>query len=137
MTAKEFLTQAYRLDDRINSLERELKTLRSAPISNYNNTGGGRPSENVSPTEAKALKSMALEELIESEKSKLEQIRYNIHTAIGGLAKIDEQLVLRYRYIERSYNGKMPAWEVIAEKMHYDLRQVYRIHGKALEHLQF
>lgn len=137
MTPKEFLTQSYRIDDRIKSLERELNALlRDVPIAQYNATGG-HSSEVNSPTECKTEEVMKLEEMIRSEKQHLENIKLAIHTAISNLENVDEQLVLRYRYIECSYNGKFLAWAVIAEKMHFELRQIYRVHGKALEHLKF
>ncbi|MBQ8393204.1 MAG: hypothetical protein IJX51_05470 [Clostridia bacterium] len=78
---------------------------------------------------------MELTELIESEMNRLLQIWYNIHKSINDLPDVSEQLVLRYRYLERGVNGKLLSWDVISYKLGYEKRQVFRIHGKALEHL--
>ena len=138
MTAKEFLTQAYRIEDRITSLKRQLLTLQGGmKAPNYNNTGGGRSSTVNNETERRGIKSIELEEKIKREVERLEQVQLDIYNAIEGLENVDERLVLRYRYIELSYEGKQPCWDVIAYKMHYSTKQTVRIHGKALEHLIF
>lgn len=53
-------------------------------------------------------------------------IRKEIVAAIEVMAKEPEKVLLRYRYI-MGYR-----WEVIADKMHYSLRNVYELHGTAL-----
>jgi DNA-directed RNA polymerase specialized sigma subunit len=137
MTPKEYLTQGYRVEERIRSLRRELNRIREdVPIANYENIGGFSPSVS-SPTEIKASKCEELTELIESEMNSLMQIWYNIHKSIAALPDIDEQLVLRYRYLERTSLGGFPSWEIIADKLHYSRVQTIRIHGKALEHLNY
>ena len=102
----------------------------------YNNIGG-RTSENVSLTEAQGIRASKIKEMLESEIARLEQVQIDVHNAIMGLSNINEQLVLRYRYIELTHDGKQPSWEIIAYKMHYSTMQVARLHGKALEHLKF
>lgn len=130
MTAKEFLTQAYRIEDRIASLKRQLEAIYSPKGQTYNNIGG-KGSENVSITEQQAIKGSKIKEMLENEIARLEQVQIDVHNAIKGLSNINEQLVLRYKYIERL------SWEVISYKMGYCDKQPKRIHGKALEHIQF
>lgn len=130
MTAKEFLTQAYRIEDRIASLKRQLESIYSPRGQTYNNIGG-RASDNVSLTEAQGIRASKIKEMLESEIARLEQVQIDVHNAIMGLSNINEQLVLRYKYIERL------SWEVISYKMGYCDKQAKRIHGKALEHLKF
>lgn len=136
MTAKEFLTQAYRIDDRIASLKRQLEAIYSPRGQTYNNIGG-RASENVSITEQQGLKAIELEEKLRAEIERLECVQLDIFNAIQALDNVNEQLVLRYRYIEITHDGKQPSWEIIAYKMHYSTMQTIRLHGKALEHLRF
>ena len=136
MTAKEFLTQAYRIEDRIASLKRQLEAIYSPRVQTYNNIGG-RASENVSITEQQGIKALELEEKLKVEIARLEGVQLDIYNAIQALDNVNEQLVLRYRYIELTHDGKQPSWEIIAYKMHYSTMQTIRLHGKALEHLRF
>ena len=130
MTAKEFLTQAYRIEDRIASLKRQLEAIYSPRGQTYNNIGG-KGSENVSITEQQAIKGSKINDILQGEIARLEQVQIDVHNSISELANINEQLVLRYKYIERF------SWEIISYKMGYCDKQVKRIHGKALEHLKF
>ena len=136
MTAKEFLTQAYRIEDRIASLKRQLEAIYSPRGQIYNNIGG-KGSENVSITEQQGLKAIELQEKLRAEIERLECVQLDVYNAINGLSNINEQLVLRYRYIELTHDGKQPSWEIVAYKMHYSTIQTIRLHGKALEHLKF
>jgi hypothetical protein len=136
MTAKEFLTQAYRIEDRIASLKRQLEAIYSPRGQTYNNIGG-RASENVSITEQQGLKAIELEDKLRAEIERLECVQLDIYNAIQALDNINEQLVLRYRYIELTHDGKLPSWEIIAYKMGYCDKQAKRIHREALEHLKF
>jgi DNA-directed RNA polymerase specialized sigma subunit len=136
MTAKEFLTQAYRIEDRITSLKRQLEAIYSPKCQTYNNIGG-KASENVSITEQQGIKALELEDKLRVEIERLEGVQLDIFNAIQALDNINEQLVLRYRYIELTHDGKQPSWEIIAYKMHYSTMQTIRLHGKALEHLKF
>jgi DNA-directed RNA polymerase specialized sigma subunit len=135
MTPKEYLTQGYRIEDRIKSLRQELKRLREdVPIANYESIGF--TTDISSPTEIKATKCEELNQLIETEMNKYLLLWTNIHKSISGISDVNEQLVLRYRYLERGIDGKPLSWDVISYKLGYDKRQVFRIHGKALEHLK-
>lgn len=137
MTPKEFLTQGYRISERIDSLRNQLEALMKGMSSpNYSNIGG-YGNERKSPTEKRGLKAIELEEKIKTEIAKLEAVQLAIFNAIEGLDSINERLVLRYRYIELTHDGKQPSWEIIAYRMHYSVMQVARLHGKALEHLKF
>jgi DNA-directed RNA polymerase specialized sigma subunit len=136
MTPKEYLTQTYRIEQRIESLRRELKRIKEdIPIASYENIGG-HSSLISSPTEIKADKCIELTELIQGEMDKLILTVMNIHRSISDLSDVDEQLVLRMRYLERGEDGKFQKWESISYRLKTDKRQVLRIHGKALEHLQ-
>lgn len=136
MTAKEFLTQAYRIEDRITSLKRQLEAIYSPKCQTYNNIGG-KCLENVSITEQQGIKALELEEKLRVEIERLEGVQLDIYNAIQALDNVNEQLVLRYRYIELTHDGKQPSWEIVAYKMHYSTIQTIRLHGKALEHLKF
>lgn len=53
-----------------------------------------------------------------------------IDSAIQNVANLGERNVLRYRYLLGW------EWQTIADCMGYGVRQVYRIHGDALAHLE-
>lgn len=50
------------------------------------------------------------------------------------LERSDEREVMRYYYLD-SIKGKLLRWDDVADKMHLDRRQVFRIHGNALANL--
>lgn len=50
------------------------------------------------------------------------------------LENSDEREVMRYYYLD-SLKGQLLRWEDVAEKMHRDKRQIFRIHGNALKNL--
>ena len=57
----------------------------------------------------------------------LVRLKEEINTAIDMLENRDEQLVLRYRYLDDC------TWEEISRMLNVSLRTVYRIHGSALQ----
>ena len=85
MTAKEYLSQAYRIDQRINSkLEqvsslRELSTKATATFSDVPPSG----TRNVHRLEDVILKIVSLEEEINHEIDRLVDLKREIHTVIG------------------------------------------------------
>ena len=83
------------------------------------------------PTEAPFVR--CLEKIDEIQRSVEEKITYlvrlkeEINTAIDKLENRDEQLVLRYRYLDDC------TWEEISRMLNVSLRTVHRIHGSALQ----
>ena len=74
------------------------------------------------------LESIEREYLIKNELAIKELVK--IETAISTLEIPAERILLRKRYIE----GKR--WEQIAEDMSYSIRQIHRLHSKALRKLK-
>lgn len=54
-------------------------------------------------------------------------LKETINAAIDRLASREEQLVLRYRYLDNC------SWEEISRMLNVSLRTVHRIHGPALQ----
>ena len=65
---------------------------------------------------------------IEEKVAVLITLRDEINARINLLTDRDEQLVLRYRYIDNC------TWEEIAGFINVSIRTVHRIHGSALQH---
>lgn len=130
MTAKEYLNQARHLDALINCRLREIDYWKdlSSGISGSSFEPHYNPNK---PAEAPFVK--CLEKIDEIQRSVEEKVAYlvrlkeEINTAIDVLENRDEQLALRYRYLDDC------TWEEISRMLNVSLRTVHRIHGSALQ----
>jgi len=130
MTPKQYLRQAYRLNELINSHIREVEQLKllstSVPSTDFSKErvqGGKLPGDRISNIIAKIVD---LEKQINDEIDRFVDLKKEIHDAVDNVKNVNEQLVLRYRYIE------FLTWEQISERMNYSIMQVHRIHSNAL-----
>ena len=87
--------------------------------------GGGSGSGRVEIT----AQILQLEAVIKADTKRLQEELLMVRFMINSLEDFQERIILNYRYI----NGK--TFEAIADKTHYDIRQVTRIHGRALAKL--
>lgn len=131
MTAKEYLNQARHLDALINCRLREIDYWKDLSSGVSGMRFDGMPHSPNRPTEAPFVR--CLEKIDEIQRSVEEKITYlvrlkeEINTAIDKLENRDEQLVLRYRYLDDC------TWEEISRMLNVSLRTVHRIHGSALQ----
>ena len=131
MTAKEYLGQAYRLDQRINSkLEqvlslRELTTKATATMSDM--PGGG--SRNVYKMQDIIGKIVDLENEINRDIDRLVDLKAEVRQLIAALENPEQQLILELRYL------CFKQWSAIMEEMGISETSVYRIHGEALKNI--
>ena len=129
MTAKEYLGQAYRLDQRINSkLEqvlslRELTTKATATMSDM--PGGG--SRNVYKMQDIIGKIVDLENEINADIDKLVDLKREMVAAIKSVADPECQTLLELRFL------CFKTWEQIAVDMNYSIQHIYRLRDKALK----
>jgi len=131
MTAKEYLNQARHLDALIHCRLREIDYWRdlSSSVSGSSFEEHHNPNR---PTEAPFVR--CLEKIDEIQHSVEEKVAYliclkeEINRAIDKLDNRDEQLLLRYRYLDNC------TWEEIAAMLNVSIRSVHRIHGMALQH---
>lgn len=132
MTAKEYLRQAYRLDQKINSNLEEMTALREM-ASSVSSPGFEERHNSNRPTDAPFVrcikKIIELEEKINQEIDLLVDLKEEIRTVIKTVDDTDERMVLRYRYIHNM------TWEQIGDELHADSRTVRRWHGSALQHV--
>lgn len=130
MTAKEYLNQAYRLNERINCDISELEDLRdmSSRISSCNFEERFSGTRSTEPPFVRYLgKIVEMEQKINAEIDLLVDLKAEIRTAVEQVENINERLVLQYRYIEGM------TWERIAERLFADRSTVIRWHRKALK----
>ena len=132
MTAREYLNQAYRLDQRIHADLEEIERLREM-ASSVSSPGFEERHNPNRPTEAPfvrcVIKVMEMEEKLNGEVERLMTLKEQMRTVIDALPCVDEQMVIRYRYV----HGK--TWEEIGDELHADRTTVYRWHNNALRHL--
>jgi hypothetical protein len=126
MTPKQFLMQAWLIDERIDMkleeherLRGKLEAGRSANYSGMPRGGSGDWTDAVDAV-------IDMEKSINREIKALCKIKRDVNDAIDAVVELQYRVLLEMRY--RCY---MP-WEVIAEKMGYEVRNVFRLHGKAL-----
>jgi len=130
MTAKEYLSQAYRLDQKINSHIEEVSRLRAMSQS-ISSPGWGERVQSSKSTDAPYVrcieKIITLEQTIDAEIDALVDLKQEIRTVIEAVPNTDYRLLLRYRYIHNC------TWEQIGAEMCADSRTVRRWHNEALK----
>lgn len=135
MTAKQYLMQIYKLNRHIDSFIAELDRLKTVAEGvsgmSYDSikVQTSRVSSGNSQTDA-VYKIIELESRINAKIDQYVDLRDEAATLIECLPNKNESELLRYRYL---YSMK---WEDIADKMYVDPRTVYKIHGRALLHLE-
>ena len=133
MTSKEFLNQAYRLNEMINSDLEELESLRDLSKSVSTPMLGEKvcTSRNADPPFVKYVcKIVDLEQQVQQEVDRLVKIKTDIREAINQMENVDEKLLLRYRYIN------FLNWEEICVNLNVSMRTVHRIHSSSLRNLK-
>ena len=131
MTAKEYLGQAYRLDQRINSKIEQVASLNElATKCTSTLTGMPKNPNRASSTMADAVaKIIDLQSEINRDIDRLVDLKREIVTVIKAIKNPEYQTLLEKRYL------CFLTWEKIAVDMGYDLRWLYRIHKRALDEI--
>ena len=133
MNAREYLSQAYRLDQRINSDLEEVGRLRmmaSAIGSPALNERVQTSPNGDAPFVRSIEKIVLMENQIDREVDLYVDLKDQIRDVIAAVENTDEQMVLRYRYIHND------TWEKIGEILKADARTVRRWHDDALKHVK-
>ena len=132
MTNKEYLRQAYRLDQKINSDIEEVARLREMASSISSPVLGDKvqTSRNGNAPFVRSVeKILLLEEKINREIDTLVDLKEQMREVIAAVPDTDERMVLRYRYIHNL------TWEQIGNELNADARTIRRWHGSALVHV--
>ncbi len=131
MTIRDYLSQAYRLDQKIDSNIREVSTLRKM-MGSISSPVLGDKVQTSRPEEAPFVRSiekiMALEEKINSEIDLLVSLKEQIRGVIAAVPDTDERMVLCYRYVHNL------TWEEISDELDESVSTVKRRHRSALDH---
>ncbi|MDY6334990.1 MAG: RNA polymerase subunit sigma-70 [Lachnospiraceae bacterium] len=133
MNAREYLGQAYRLDQRINSDLEEVGRLRMMAASVGSPSFGERvqTSHNGDAPFVRSIEKISImENQIDREVDLYVDLKDQIRAVIAEVKNIDEQMVLRYRYLHND------TWEKIGEILKADSRTVRRWHDNAIKHVK-
>lgn len=132
MTPKQYLMQAKRLDALIDARLREIDYWRDMSTSISGPRFDGMPHSPNRPADANFVhcleKVSEIQADVERKVSRLIALRDEIGRRIDMVDSPEEQLVLRYRYVDNC------TWEEIGTMMNVSERTVFRIHGSALQH---
>lgn len=128
MTAKEYLGQAYRLDQRINSKLEQIASLNSlAAKCTSTLTGMPRnPSHGTSTMADAVAKIVDLQAEINRDIDRLVDLKRDMVRVIKAVEHTEYQTLLELRYL------CFKTWEQIAVDMGYRVRNVHIIHNEAL-----
>lgn len=134
MTAKQYLRQAYRLNDLINSDLAELEQLKVLSTSVSSPNLSGMPSSGTRKQDAPfvnaVMKIIELEKVIDAEIDRFVDLKKEIRDVINKVPDNNQKLVLKLRYIQ------FLKWESVAAEMDLSLKQVHRIHNEALKNVK-
>ena len=133
MSTKDYLSQAYRIDQRINSKLAQVMSLRDL-LGKATGTLSGAPkaaTPNPHSMEDTIAKMVDLENEINEDIDALVDLKAEIMRRIKRVENTEHQTILELRYL------CFKRWEVIAVELGYDLRYLYKLHDQALETLNF
>ena len=133
MDAKEYLSQAYRIDQRINSKLEQVMSLR-ALLGKATGTLSGTPkaaTPNLHSMEDTICKMVDMENEINADIDTLVDLKTEIMTCIKQVGNPEYQTLLELRYL------CFKNWEDISTEMDYSLRRLYELHNLALEQIFF
>lgn len=127
MTAKEFLQQGYKLNTRIKAKQERIEELRTiAEKSTQTLSAMPKGTNTGSRMEEIVSRIDILQREIEDDLFDLLALQASIMAVVREIPEPDSALVLELRYL--CYKS----WQDIADEMHYEVRQIYRLHGHAL-----
>ncbi len=128
MTAKEYLSQAYRIDQQINCKLEQIHSLRSL-AEKATSTLTDTPTSgthNVNRMEEIITKMVDLEAEVNSDIDALLTRKKEITAVIKGVANADYRMLLELRYL------CFKPWEYIATEMEYNRDYIFILHRAAL-----
>ena len=129
MTAKEYLSQAHRLDQRIDAKIAQVASLNDlATKCSATLTGMPRNPNHGSSTMADAVcKIIDLQDEINRDIDRLVDLKREIVSVIKSVEDTEYQILLEKRYL------CFHTWEQIAVDMHYSGKWVQKLHDRALD----
>ena len=131
MTAKEYLGQAYRLDQRINSKLEQVMSLRTLATKATSTLSDTPPSgtRNVHHMEDIIVKIIEMKNEINRDIDNLVDLKREMVSVIKAVTDPEYQTILELRYL------CFKSWEQIAVDMNYSIQHIYRLRDRALNEI--
>lgn len=129
MTVKEYLSQAKFLNQRISSKIQQVAALNDLATKATSTLTGmpHNPNHATSTMEETIAKIIDLQAEINRDIDRLVDLKKELFGTIKAVGDTEFQTILEKRYL------CFQSWEKISVEMGYDLRWLYRLHGKALD----
>ena len=129
MTSKEYLGQAYRIDQRINSKMEQIASLNllARKATTVFSDLPGNSTRNIHRMEDVIIKIVDMESEINADIDRLVDLKRDIVRAIKRVKKPEDQILLELRYL------CFKTWEEIAVKMNCSIDNVFKMRNKALK----
>ena len=132
MTARDYLSQGYRLDQRINSKLEQVESLNGL-ATKVSSTLTGMPKNPNRATSTMAdtvTKIIALQAEINNDIERLVDLKREMVAVIKAVANTERQTLLELRYL------CFKTWEQIAVQMNYSTKYVFDLHRTALKMIE-
>ena len=133
MSDSEYLSQAYRIDQRINSKLAQIISLNEL-ITKCKSTFSElprTPHNGVSAIEDALIKIVNLQTEINKEIDSLVDMKRDLFKSIKAVENTEYKILLELRYL------CFKTWKQIALEMGYNIRHIYRLHEKAVDSWAF
>ena len=132
MTAKEYLGQAYRLNEQINCKIEQLSCLNDLATKATSTLTGmpHNPNKGGSSLENTITKIIDLQEEINTDIDQLVDLKAEMMARIKSVEDVDQRFILEKRYL------CWASWAEIAVEMNISMRWLYRQHDQALEEIE-
>lgn len=128
MKARDYLGQAFRLDQRINSKIEQVRSLNDLAAKCTSTITGmpGNPNRGKDSIGDTITKIVDLQEEINRDIDALVDLKAEIYSVIRAIDNVECQTLLELRYLS------FMRWEEIAVQLNYGMENIYRLHRKAL-----
>ncbi len=129
MTARTYLSQSLRLNQRINSKLEQIQSLRelATKCTPFLTGMPKTPNQDGSLMADTVLKIIDLEKELQKDIDRLVDLKKEIMAVVKAVDNMECQTLLEQRYL------CFKSWEQIAVDMSYNVRHVYRLHDEALQ----
>ena len=130
--AKEYLGQAYRIDQRINSKIEQVSALNNMAIKATSTISDmpGSATRNIHRMEDVIVKIIDLQNEINADIDELVDFKAEVMSVIKSIDNLEYQTLLELRYL------CFKPWEQIAIELGYSINNVFKMHHKAIELLE-
>lgn len=132
MNAREYLNQAFRVDERIKSKLDQISSLSCLATKATSSMSDmpGSPNRNIHKMEDTIVKIIDLQNEIMKEVDELVNLKEAIMRTINKVENVELRVLLEQRYL------CFRSWEEIAVEMNYGLRYIHMLHRKSLTEVE-